>query len=744
MKIFKTKKSKIVFASALSALSLLAGGILIGNEAGNNIASADSCYFDAQGGQMYPIRNISSHISDQGYDGYDADDNWDDYEYLYDDYDGDYINGSAENCYLLKAGGDISWMTCDFTTGAFELHIKVKTLAGENVSSDCVEYIICDDIYTYAETGMGASLYYGQREWNWMSTSSTQVDMVITNHSNQDLILENVWMLDGSSYNPGSAGYLTESGVTVNPSYYGRAQVDIPKRTGYKFAGWYTEPEGQGDYVDISINNIQHAIYHHNSYGTLYANWTPNQYSVTLNHQNGEENTVATATYGSVLTVDVPIKAGRTFAGYFTSATGGTQYIDSAGVGVSPWGRTSAVTLYARWVSDWTGLAQKPSGTGIEDDPFLIATPNNLAWVAQKINVGTPSAGVYFKQTRNIDLAGIDWQPIGTKAQPFCGSYDGGYYKISNLSTNSGRNSTGTYTVMQGGLFGAIASGTSSSNILYSAKLSNICVESGSIYGSVAGGIVAYVEGYNGVEITNCTNNADVYGYSHAGGIVGESMGVNITKCTNLGNVEGQIETAGGIIGFSTGNLIIPNTYNNVISECTSVANITGSQFVGGILGGGQFGLAIERCYVAGIITVSNLAGGNAGGFIGRAGCVAGRMPIGYTITHSMFEGKVVSATLSCAIDVGYVHGSTEVLVYDSIFKAPEQNLGLHRNKDGVILENLSGRYFYPPSNVTSITGEWDGWKIFNDVPINELFQMLPYGEKLTTQTLINLGYTKG
>ena len=42
--------------------------------------------------------------------------------------------------------------------------------------------------------------------------------------------------------------------------------------------------------------------------------------------------------------------------------------------------------------------------------------------------------GARYELLRDIDLAGRNWQPIGTDVAPFNGSFDGKGYTISNLS----------------------------------------------------------------------------------------------------------------------------------------------------------------------------------------------------------------------------------------------------------------------------------------------------------------------
>ncbi len=151
----------------------------------------------------------------------------------------------------------------------------------------------------------------------------------------------------------GTAG--TES-VTV---YYGDTAMPVieklPTRAGYSFGGFFDAAEGGTQYYDAEGNNIalsEEKIWDKlDETMTLYAQWTANTYTVTLNNGEGSGDTTVTATYDAVLPdVTVPTWEKHVFEGYFTEADGkGTQYIDKDGKGVKAWDKTSDTTLCAFW-----------------------------------------------------------------------------------------------------------------------------------------------------------------------------------------------------------------------------------------------------------------------------------------------------------------------------------------------------------------------------------------------------------
>ena len=117
-------------------------------------------------------------------------------------------------------------------------------------------------------------------------------------------------------------------------------------KTGYSFIGWNTQANGNG------TSYAQGATFTINANTTLYAQWTPITYTVSFDANGGTltgspSTTYAYgATYGSdTAFTSAPTRSGYTFAGWYTSATGGTQVNGSSTV-------TSGGVLYAHWTEN--------------------------------------------------------------------------------------------------------------------------------------------------------------------------------------------------------------------------------------------------------------------------------------------------------------------------------------------------------------------------------------------------------
>ena len=145
---------------------------------------------------------------------------------------------------------------------------------------------------------------------------------------------------NGGTVSPSSQSY------TANGTY---GSLPTPSYTGHTFLDWFTAPS---DGTQVTESSIVPA-----SAITLYAHWSANMYTVTLDQQNGNGGTASvTATYGIVMpSITVPTRSGYTFGGYWTGTNGsGTQYYTASGASARAWNIASATTLYAKWTANTT------------------------------------------------------------------------------------------------------------------------------------------------------------------------------------------------------------------------------------------------------------------------------------------------------------------------------------------------------------------------------------------------------
>ena len=203
--------------------------------------------------------------------------------------------------------------------------------------------------------------------------------------------------------------------------------------------------------------------------------------------------------------------------------------------------------------------------------PF-IATAAELVAFAKDVNENkNPYNGKTVFLVDDIDLAGIDWEPIGqTGVCTFNGVFDGRNHTISNLSVDSEAETGANYS---SGLFGWIESHTWDSN---HGVIKNLNVEGAVINGHhncavIAGYLIGCIENCHvKTAEVNCTNaTADANGDKAAAitGIVAEENAF-VTKCSATDVTIKAGRDAGQLVGCAR------NGWDSHVTEC-SATNVT-------------------------------------------------------------------------------------------------------------------------------------------------------------------------
>ena len=324
---------------------------------------------------------------------------------------------------------------------------------------------------------------------------------------------------------------------------------------------------------------------------------------------------------------------------------------------------------------DGTVAGSYDGGNGTPENPYQIATAEQLALFAYDINNGVNSEA-HFILTGDINLNGAGgqmWTAVGTvkvtwlnqinyvvePAYPFMGVFDGDGHVISDMHVDNA-------DVI--GLFGCT----------YSAEVRNLIIENASVTQGASAGIVVG-EAFN-TDIEGCTVSGEVRAYgSKVGGIAGHYIAddndndtVFIRNCVNNAYVTDGVMFLGGIAGYTEMNdgvFVIEHCVNNgevgdmwntnaaggivgqgsfIIRHCDNYGKVSGTITAGGMVGqGGSFGL-IEYCfnYPTGEVT----GGSSAGGIIGT--------PIFTTIRMSGNMATVTGDAFYDMILVGGIAGS--------------------------------------------------------------------------------------
>ncbi len=387
--------------------------------------------------------------------------------------------------------------------------------------------------------------------------------------------------------------YKDDKGNDINPTVVNVFQADdryyvpgyylgnnIPVRNNYYFAGWNTDPDGNGTHYnkdgEILVSGATN----------LYAEWdlmVPSEGKLTVTlpegksyfniYDAGGKDTPYGTSYSGKLVLKAPdegsiiyltgtiateaLGAGGQRHDYMIVRDGGlngtmmsndqSTYVDGFGpVFVSATDGTEknigrllstndeiTIEFYSDGQNNFKGLKLKATvmsninqlGLGTQDNPFKVTYAADLATIQEYIEK-TQNTNIWIQQTDNIDLEGATLIPLGNPG--FAGHYDGCGYVIKN-----GTISAPTYA----GVFGVVTGTVTRLGV------ENMAINYEKVDGR-SGGIAARLTG-NG-EISYCyvkgctvTNNGiqGYYGQGVAGAIVSDMFDQAVIKnCFTFNN----------------------------------------------------------------------------------------------------------------------------------------------------------------------------------------------------------------
>lgn len=306
-----------------------------------------------------------------------------------------------------------------------------------------------------------------------------------------------------------------------------------------------------------------------------------------------------------------------------------------------------------------TGLA----GTGTEEEPFLIRSTDQWLAVAANVAAGNTHVGHHFALLADLDFSELDFAPIG-EAIGFRGVFDGrGHTVTVNDSVGTaprgliGRigedgvirnlNSAGQWNFGQASNAGGIV-GLAMGDALVENCTNNAAITTN---GQGVGGVLGH--GNTGTVVRNCKNLAEIHylgenGSAWLAGVCGYAQGVSLYDCGNEGTFVIDNPTKAGCIG----GVISYGIYNDEIINCYNTADITGNQYVSGVMAYSDQRLLLswsvfQNCYNTGNIT-STVTATNI-----PVGGVFANVPAGTQLIDCWNSGNVT--TVGCNSAAGVV-----------------------------------------------------------------------------------------
>ena len=348
----------------------------------------------------------------------------------------------------------------------------------------------------------------------------------------------------------------------------------------YRFGGWYINGEFYSGSTELVYNVINHT--------TIECRYW-NLYSLEVEHPRG----VSVSGQGHYFPTEFVFLSlsGNTnnFLGWYLG-----EELLSESLELVYQMPEEDVTIVAKFSLDkWNGsIADDFSGgNGSSTSPYLISTGAELARLASLINSTTDNSyyNKYYRLTADIDLASINWTPIGTMldssgnaqtTRAFQGNFDGNGFTIYNLNIKTAKAANYGYI----GLFGCAINAT-----IYDIRLEGVTITA-----------------------NNCTNTTNL------GMLAGRADDCTISGCAVSGNISHSVSVEkdmfiGGLVGRS---------YTSTVRDCISMGeiNMISSRYTSVYLGGAigyASGVTLTRCITTTVCYGETMETPCVGGLIG-------------------------------------------------------------------------------------------------------------------------------
>ena len=250
---------------------------------------------------------------------------------------------------------------------------------------------------------------------------------------------------------------------------------------------------------------------------------------------------------------------------------------------------TADANISDHW-SSYQAASYYDSGSGTEEDPYLISTPEQLAKLSATYNAGNISSKKYYKLAKNINLSKHYWISIGTETYPFSGVIDGGNHAITGLIQNDERYISG--------LIG-YAREVDVKNLILGVKIKN----NSELNDAAVGGLIG---------IVNAPNNTIRFSNLHVIGTI-ESMSYSPSKRNSLGSL------IGSVLACKTGSIAQDISVDTILKAENREVGTTINPLIGYIQDT-NLNLAVNNCFAKCSIKIGNatneykLYEGNFGG----------------------------------------------------------------------------------------------------------------------------------
>lgn len=293
-------------------------------------------------------------------------------------------------------------------------HISYYLYGGTNNSENPPKYLFdSEDIFLKAPSRNGCTFE------GWYTTSSFEENtkiQVIPSQSEGDIVLYAKWNKITYTITYDLSDGATEgTNASENPESYTvetpTIKLKAPVKPGYKFEGWYSS----SSFEEEPVTEIESGTYKNI---TLYAKWTPIEYSVTYNLNGGRNSYLNPDSFtveNNEIELSAPIRPGYKFEGWYTTSS----FEENTKFSVIAEKTTDDIVLYAKWsmvnytvtyvLSGGTNNAANKASYNINDVDFNLAAPTFKeyefeGWYENQTFTGDPVTSIKTSRLENIVL----------------------------------------------------------------------------------------------------------------------------------------------------------------------------------------------------------------------------------------------------------------------------------------------------------------------------------------------------
>ncbi|MBQ9891945.1 MAG: hypothetical protein IJM35_02180 [Bacteroidales bacterium] len=317
-------------------------------------------------------------------------------------------------------------------------------------------------------------------------------------------------------------------------------------------------------------------------------------------------------------------------------------------------------------------------GSGTEDDPYLIRTPEDMVAMQSK---ATDGGETWFKVMNNIDMSSVtSWTPVNSSPFKRRIHFDGNKKTISNFNIEGSANYMSVFGVFNGSVKDVVFKDCS---VNYTGTASTPV---GLVGGWLGISNASFDAAVTDVHAINCTVHNKT---GHVGGLGGDVNATTLTDCSFSGTVtsEGQ-NCVGGVVGKVESNSVTIKrcSFDGTVERTPD--NLSGYRYTGGVIGalfkGDDFSYVhpdIEGCESSGklIVGSTNSVGGICGGC--DAYCI-----VDFKDCHSAMDIEAPNSTVVGGI-LGYCSQSTFTdCSYDGNITATNYVGGIVPHSNGIIV----------------------------------------------------------